>query len=113
MNEVTIEDHSQNGNSSSTELSEEEDAGEDGSGSHLSDLGLRETKRAKYEEGPDDGLSASVYHQVDSSKVEQLCKIFKGELLETDDIRGRGGNSSWKFRCANDHEFVITTCKLS
>lgn len=43
----------------------------------------------------------------------ELCRIFKGDLLSNTEVRGRGGNGSWRFKCSNGHEFVVTTCKLS
>lgn len=34
-------------------------------------------------------------------------------MISNEDIRGRGGNSSLKFVCHNNHEFVITVCMLA
>lgn len=47
------------------------------------------------------------------SKVLELCRVFKGELISNTEVRGRGGNGSWQFKCSNGHDFVVTTCKLS
>jgi len=107
------EDNSIGGAQSSTELSEEEDGGEDGSGSHLQSLVMRETIRVKYDDSVKQVAISGGNHQVNRDRVIELCKIFGGKLMSSDEVKGRGGNTSWQFTCSNDHEFIITTCKLS
>lgn len=52
-------------------------------------------------------------HSVNISKVLELCRVFKGQLISSQEVRGRGGNGSWQFKCSNGHDFIVTTCKLS
>lgn len=103
------------GASSSSEQTEEEEGGEEGlSGSHLHDQLYRQTIRVKYFDDSENEVSSiGGIHHVNKEKVLELCKFFKGTLISSEEVRGRGGNDSWQFKCSNGHEFVITTCKLS